>query len=182
MLNKTITLSMLVLVGLILLSCSKNSSDPPATPDLKATFKFTVDNTSYQWNGSPATLDAGGSHLQRTVYGNSAWYTLAAYPANSGLYTGVYLKINSSTIAAQSYSDTVAIPVLWQLAEQVCMTGTHLYFSNEMGDNVTVNITSRHDVNYADGNFNALLTENDQFNVGNKVAITGEFKNVKILE
>ena len=62
------------------------------------------------------------------------------------------------------------------------MTGTHLYFFNEIGDNVTVNIASRHDGNYADGNFNALLTENDQFNVGNKATITGEFKNVKILE
>jgi len=62
------------------------------------------------------------------------------------------------------------------------MTGTHLYLSHEMGDNVTVNITSRHDGNYADGNLRGLLTENDQFSAGNKAAITGEFKNVKILE
>jgi len=178
MLNKIVTFSMLVGV---LLSCSKKSTDP-AVADLKATFKFTIANTTYEWNGSPATLDAGGSHLQRTVHNNSAWYTLTSYPPNAGIYTGVYLRINSPTIAAQSYSDTVAIPVLWQLAEQVCMTGTRLYFSNEMGDNVTVNITSRHDGNYADGNFTGLLTENDQFSVGNKTTITGEFKNVKILE
>ena len=180
MLNKIVAL--VILGGVILLSCTKKSTDSPVAPDLKATFKFTIGNTFYEWSGSPATLDAGGSHLQRTVYNNSAWYTLTAYPANAGIYTGVYLRINSPTIAAQLYSDTVAIPVLWQLAEQVCMTGTHLYFSNEMGDNVTVNITSRHDDNYADGNFTGLLTENDQFSVGNKATITGEFKNVKILE
>ena len=179
MLSKTIIVWLLG--GIFLVSCSRKSYDlSPTEP--QATFKFTIGNTSYQWNGSPATLDAGGSHFQRTVQNNTAWYTLTAYPANADVYTGVYLKINTPTIAVQSYSDTVAIPVLWQLAEQVCMTGTHLYFSYRTGDNVTVNITSRHDGNYADGNFIALLTENDQFNVGNKVTITGEFKNVKILE
>jgi len=91
MLNKIVAL--VILGGVILLSCTKKSTDSPVAPDLKATFKFTIGNTSYEWSGSPATLDAGGSHLQRTVYNNSAWYTLTAYPANAGIYTGVYLRI-----------------------------------------------------------------------------------------
>jgi hypothetical protein len=107
---------------------------------------------------------------------------LTAFPANPGSYEGVYLKISASTIGAQSYRFVVNTPVLWQLAEHVCMAGSRLYFSTQVGDNVTINITSRHDGKYADGNFNGLLTENDQFNVGRKATITGEFKNIKIVE
>jgi hypothetical protein len=170
-----------VLAMLAGFGCSKNPpTNPPVTPPV-TTLKFTVNGTIYEWNGSSADDVSQGSRIYRTVYNGSTWYTLSAYPLNSGIYTLLALEINATSLAATTYTLTTTTTTAWTVADHYCgLPNGQIFASSEVGDVASIIITSI--VNgYASGTFTATLTNTDGSLTKTNVT-DGQFRNVKIVQ
>ena len=179
----------LAISAILVCSCSKKPTEPPIVPQLNTTFKFIGNGTFVEWNGysDPASYPiAQGSSIQKYNYNGSTYYMIVAHPAGAGLNTpAIYLKLETNNLTPGTYTKTLTAPVLWTLADNECImpgaSGIH-GTTSQVGDYVTVIITSTHDNVYADGTFTALMTNSGQ-GTATKLTITnGEFHNVKITQ
>jgi hypothetical protein len=168
--------AMIIISSVFLSDCSKK---PSITPAVLTTFKFTVNGTVYNWDGNLAD-SSYGSRLGKTTYNGVTWWDLAALPVNGGIYRGIYLRINATTLSATSYTLTTTATTLWTVAEHLCMVPSVICASSEVGDYATIIISSIHD-GYADGTFTARLTNTDG-TLAKVDVIAGEFHNVKLAQ
>lgn len=182
-------LFVLAILAILFWSCSKKPSESPIAPQLNTTFKFTGNGTFVEWNGydAPGSYPVPqGSNIQKYNYNGSSYYMIVAHSAGAGLYSpAIYLKLETNNLIQGSYSKTLTAPVSPGLAGNECTmpgaSGIH-GTTSEVGDYVSVNITSIHDNIYADGTFTALMTNSGQ-GTATKLTITnGEFHNVKITQ
>lgn len=166
----------LVFLAFSLSFCSKKDdslSNPPGNSTPVTTFKFTVNGTEYNWNGSLAETSAQGSIFKKKTSNNyGEGYLLEATNGNFQNYD-FWLELPQVVeLKAQTFNITRAnYPLLGIGAVISPGTGTH--YGQKTGDYSNLTI-SKIENGYATGTFNA---------VWDGVAITGGvFTNVKILK